>query len=500
MRKIVRRLVTVAAVGSLVFSLLAIGPIQSSVKASSHREAPLITGDPLADNTDVYAFVDPNDPTLVNLIANFIPFQEPAGGPYFYKFDDNVRYDINVDNNGDAVADVSFQLTFVTTIANPNTHLLNTGPINTLRGDPDLNVQQFYTLTLVRPGAGNVVLDTNLPVVPANIGPRSTPNYEALAATGVQSFATPNGVGRSFCGQRDEGFFVDIGSIFDLFGLREGFNTLHAIPLPNQSAAGNTDGFNVHTIALQLPISLLTAGNTTPTDPNAANAVIGVWSTANRPAMKVLIGDGTATHSGAFVQVSRLGNPLVNESVIPIGLKDRFNASQPTGDAQFLAAVQDPEPARLIDTLYPVDVPPAPRNDVVAVFLTGIAGANQPRNGPGSGGAPVPSEQLRLNVAIPPTPLGSRNSLGFLAGQLDGFPNGRRVGDDVVDIELRVLAGVLVAGFDRAPNNQLGDGVNTNDRPYLAVFPYLGTPASGYDSPHFMRRTTIREGQGTDPN
>ncbi|MEJ7616166.1 MAG: DUF4331 domain-containing protein, partial [Pyrinomonadaceae bacterium] len=411
--------------------------------------------------------------------------------------------DINIDNNGDAVADVSFQFTFQTTIANPNTFLYNTGPINSLRGDPDLNVQQFYTITMVSSG-GTVVLDSNLPVVPSNIGPRSTPNYEALAATGVQSFGTAYGVGRSFAGQRDEGFFIDLGSIFDLLGLREGFNSLHQLaPLPNQAAAGNTDGFNVHTIALQVPISMLTAGNTRPTDPNATNAVIGIWSTANRPSTRVLNTDGTITNTGGFVQVSRLGNPLANEVVIPLVAKDRFNASQPSGDAQFLSFVNDtarnPNFEQLFELLYPINVPTPPRNDLVTVFLTGIPGANQPRNGPGSGGAPTPSEQLRLNVAIPPTPLGSRNRLGFLAGQLDGFPNGRRVGDDVVDIELRVLAGVLVPGFDVAPNNQLSDGVDSNDRPYLSVFPYLGTPSSGYDSPHFMRRTTIREGKGTSP-
>lgn len=491
MRRSLRRILTTATTGALVaVSLVAIGPNSQPVQASSHREAPLISQDPTADNTDVYAFVDPNDRTKVNFIANFIPFEEPAGGPNFDKFDDTVLYEIKVDNNGDANPDIVFQFRFQTMTSNPNTFLYNTNKITSLRNDPNWNVQQVYSVTMVKNGV-STVLDSNDPTPPANVGPRSTPNYAALAMAAVQTFGTPGGVGKVFCGARDEGFFVDLGSLFDLLGLREGLNMAHIIPLPNQSGAGNTDGFNVHSIILQMPISTVTANGTTPTSTSDPNAVIGVYSTASRQAMKVLNTDGTQTYTGTFVQVSRQGNPLVNEVVIPLGSKDKFNASQPSGDAQFLSFVQDPEPARLIKALYNVDVPPAPRSDLVQVFLTGVPGLNQPAN-------VVPSEQMRLNVAVPPT--ANPNPLGVIAGDMAGFPNGRRVGDDVVDIELRVLAGVLVSGFNKAPNNMLGDGVNSNDRPYLTVFPYLAHPVSGYDSPHFMRRTTIREGQGTSPN
>jgi hypothetical protein len=431
----------------------------SPAQASSHREAPAITEDPVADNTDVYAFVSPDNPDTVTLIANYVPLQEPAGGPNFHRFGDDVAYHINVDNNGDARPDRTYEFRFKTTTRNPDSFLYNTGPVTSL-DDPDLNIRQTYSVTEIRHGR-RTAMAQNLPVAPANIGPRSTPNYDQLAAAANVDLGA--GV-KSFAGPRDEGFYVDLGSVFDLAGLRP-LNQAHAIKLPPQPGKDGTSGFNVHTIALQIPKARLVEG-----DP-----VLGVWATANRRAVTVRTRTGDQFGSG-WVQVSRLGSPLVNEVVIPLGRKDRFNASEPKDDAQFAGFVTNPELGRLIPQLYPgVQVPPAPRNDLVSAFLTGVDGLNKPAN-------VKPAEMLRLNTSIPPS--ANPNRLGVLAGDNAGFPNGRRVGDDVVDIELRAVAGVLDPKFNVAPNNQLGDGVDGNDKPYLTTFPYLATPHQGYDHAH----------------
>lgn len=451
-------------------ALLGVGLVLATLVpagASSHREAPLISQDPVADNTDVYAFRSPDNPNTVTLVANWIPFEEPAGGPNFYHFGDDVLYQIHIDNNGDSIPDITYEWRFSTEIQNPNTFLYNTGPISSIN-DPNFNYRQFYTLTVVRNGV-RTVLGSHLPLPPDNIGPRSTPNYPALAA---QAVTTLDGGIKSFAGQRDDPFFVDLGSAFDLLGLRP-LNPAHAIPLPKAPGVDGLGGFNVHSVVLQVPIADLI------TDPS--NPVIGVYSQTKRQQARVLspTGPGSAPrNSGAWVNVSRLGNPLVNEVIIPLGQKDHFNASEPADDAQFLRFVQDPEPGRLIPVLYPgVTVPPAPRNDLVSIFLTGIPGLNQPAN-------VKPSEMLRLNTSTPVT--ANPNPLGVLAGDVQGFPNGRRLGDDVVDIELRAVAGAtpFTPAFVKSPNNILGDGVNANDMPFLSSFPYLSTPHQGYDHAH----------------
>jgi hypothetical protein len=274
-----------------------------------------------------------------------------------------------------------------------------------------------------------------------------------------------------FAGPRDDPFYVDLGSVFDLLGLRP-LNQAHAIPLPTGEGVDDLKGYNVHSIALQVPTASLTANG----DP-----VIGVWTETYRRAERVTGSNGTITNRGKWVQVSRLGMPLVNEVVIPLGKKDAFNASKPTGDSQFLPFVQDPEPSRLIPTLYPgVKVPPTPRKDLVSIFVTGIDGVNMPKSVKGG-------EMIRLNTSTPATAIASQNRLGLLAGQMDGFPNGRRLVDDVTDIELRALAGgtPFTADFNVAPNNALTDGVDANDVPFLAAFPYLSTPHQGYGTyPH----------------
>ena len=425
-------------------------------QASSHREAPLTAQDPTADNTDLYAFVSPDEPDNVTLIANFIPFQKPDGGPNFYNFDPNVVYEIHVDNNGDAVEDITYQWRFSTEVRNPATFLYNTGVVNAL-DSTNLNVRQFYRLTRIdgpRRTGTVTELSGRLPVPPPNIGPRSTPDYGAIGG-GVQQL--PGNI-RVFAGQRDEGFYVDL-AIFDLLGVGSG------------RVEDSTAGFNVSSLAIQVPKSALARNRATPTSATDPNAIIGVWSTASRFATRTLT-PGSQTHSGALVQVSRLGNPLVNEAVIDLARKDAFNGLEPTADAAALDRVTDPEVPKLLKLVFNVDSPPAPRNDLVTIFLTGIPGLNQPAN-------VRASEQLRLNMAIPPS--ASPHPMGVLAGDFAGFPNGRRVGDDVLDIVVQAAAGAtpLTPAFNRSPNNLLGDGVSRNDVPYLTHFPYLGTPHAG---------------------
>ena len=434
--------------------------------ASSHREAPLITEDPVADLTDLYAFVSPDDPDTVTLIANVIPFEKPAGGPNFNKFGDDVLYEFHIDSNGDAVADRDYQFRFNTTTANGATFLYNTGQVTTL-DDPDLNVRQTYSVVLRERKKDDksdkgedlrrkATLGSGLPTAPANVGVRSTPDYETnLGSQAVQTLS--NGI-KVFAGPRDDPFFVDLGSIFDLGGLRP-LNAAHLIPLPAAPGEDYVAGSNVHTIAMQIPKSQLV---------DSGDPVIGVWATTSRRKTRVLNGKGILNHSGEWVQVSRLGHPLVNEVVIPLGMKDRFNASSPAQDAQFAANVLDPELGRLIPVLYPgVTVPTdvdlglglPGRQDLATIFLTGIPGVNKPMN-------VTPSEMLRLNTSTP-----------------SGFPNGRLLADDVTDTALRAMAGgtAFTPAFNIFPNNALTDGVDANDQPFLTAFPYVASPLSGTD-------------------
>ena len=476
----------------LTSALLAMALVVPTTFASSHREAPLITEDPTMDNTDVYVFRSPDAPDTITIIADYIPLEEPANGPNFYNFSPSGVYEIHIDNNGDGKEDITYQFQFRNDIKNPMTFLYNTGPVTKLTDDT-LNFKQFYTVNRItgprRSGASASFNPTgnSFQVAPANIGPKSTPNYAALADQAI--FTLPNGGGKVFAGPRDDPFFVDIGAIVDLLTLRP-VQQLHKVPPAAASAPGvdGLKGYNVHSIVLQIPISQLVAGGNAPSDPKAANAVIGVWATSSRPRLSLLntaLGAPRRQTLGGLSQVSRLGMPLVNEVVLPLAFKDIFNGSEPSGDlplfqanADFRNRILDPEVAKLYTLLYGIDVPPAPRNDVLAVFLTGVAGLNQPPN-------VVPAEMIRLNVATPVTPAASVKNLGVIAGDLGGFPNGRRLADDVVDIELRVVAGVLVPGFDKFPNNALTDGVDANDRPFLAAFPYVALPNAGFDSrPH----------------
>jgi hypothetical protein len=440
----------------------AVGP--SNAGASSHREAPLISDDPAADNTDVYAFVSPDKPDTVTIIANYIPFEDPAGGPNYYKFDPSVLYKLHIDNNGDARDDVAYEFRFRMSIANRQTFLYNTGPV-TSPTDPDLNVKQTYTVTRV--ANGRTVIGSDLPVPPANIGPRSNPTYDPF-----QGVVDLGGGRKVFAGPRDDPFFVDLGSIFDLAGLRP-FNAAHLIPLATEAGQDGVLNYNTHTIAIQVPkTDLLRAP--------AANGTIGIYASASRRKITILRGDGSVDTQGPLVQVSRLANPLVNEVIIPIGQKDRWNASEPRSDEDFLNRYRSPELAGLVNLLFPVlpDTPTGNRDDLVAVLLTGIPGLNFTGD--------RKADLLRLNTAIAPT--AEPNPLGALAGDFQGFPNGRRLADDVTDIELRAVAcgyGPILAGAlglcNLSPNNVVGDGVDANENTFLASFPYVAAPNRGYE-------------------
>ncbi len=461
---------------------------------TSHREAPKISKDPAADNTDLYAFVSPDKQDSVTILANYIPLEEPAGGPNFHTFDDNVLYEIKVDNDGDGIEEITYQFRFATQIVNKTTFLYNEGPIHfdTMTGTfKNLNLVQTYSVTRLANGIATV-LGSGLLTAPANIGPESTPTYESeLVPASIHSLQLPTGTGKVFAGPRAEGFYVDLGSIFDLLLLRP-FAGAYALPPPPPTpdptmvngGVNDTSGYNVHTIGIQVPITELTSTGTIPSavDPSA---VIGIYSTASRQRGSVLGSSPTNLGSlaGAFKQVSRLGNPLINEVLIPLGMKDFWNTSDPVNDSQFLQFYLDPEPSRRIHQLYPaVGVPPTPRNDIVSILLTGFKFPPTAFNTL----TPTQADLLRLNVAIPPSTTDTNPAdparLGLLGGDISGFPNGRRVFDDVVDIELRALAGgtPFTPAFNIVPNNTLGDGVNGPDKPFLSTFPYLATPQQGY--------------------
>ena len=446
---------------------------------SSHREAPEISKDPVADSTDLYAFVSPDQPDTITLIANYIPLQGPDSGPNFFEFGDDVRYEIHISNTGDAQADITYQFDFSTEVLNKETFLYNTGQITSLT-DVNFNRRQFYTLTKRTRDGRSEILGRHLACPPCNIGPRSTPDYAALASAAVHSMSKGR---RVFAGQRADGFYVDLGAVFDLLDLRP-FQQLHVIPTPAAAGINSLAEMNVHSIALQVPIKELTGGYA-GSDPANAKSVIGVWTSASRRASTVQESDGTTAH-GPYRQVSRLGNPLINEAVIPMGHKDEWNRVAPSADARFLKYVQQPEVAKLLPGLYPGVFPnlaglTADRADLVAVLMTGLPSGIVPgfQNYTGR----VVADLLRLNVAIKPA--ASPNPLGIIGGDLAGFPNGRRLVDDVFTIELRAIAGVtypLVAP-SYTPDGAASvvtDGLVAPE--FMSGFPYLGTPHGGFQA------------------
>jgi len=448
---------------------------------SSHREAPEIAKDPVADSTDVYAFISPADPDKVVLIANFIPLQKPDGGPNFYEFGDDVLYEIHVSNKGTSTSDISYQFEFETQIRNKKTFLYNTGPIESL-SSPSWNRPQSYTVTRTK-GRRVTTLGRALPCPPVNVGVRSTPDYAALADEAVRDLG---GGTRVFCGQRADAFHVDLGSIFDLGALRP-FNEAHVISMPEMNGVNAVQSYNVHTIALEVPITDLSVDGSAPSDVLSPRSTIGVWATASRRATRVYdYKQKGYVGMGPWRQVSRLGNPLFNEVIVPMARKDMWNQRPPRRDRIFQRHVYNPELAQLLPALYPGVFPnleayDEKRADLHAILMTGIPEGVV--EGFANYTGPVPSDMLRLNLAVPPS--AEENPIGLVAGDPAGFPNGRRIGDDVVAIELRAVAGATIPLVDPsytpdAAAGALTDGTSNTNAELLSEFPYLGLPGSGY--------------------
>ena len=442
MRKLAVLLLAAAALAALVAALTSRGGSPATAQASSHREAPLISEDPSADNTDTYAFRSADAPDTVTIISNYIPGEDPAAGPNWYTFSPSARYVIYADKNGDGKPDITWRFRFK-----------NRAPVAFLQ-----NTQQEYTVTRLD-GKSSRVVGSGLLTPPDNIGPRSTPGYHALAMAGIHDL---NDGSKVFAGQRDDGFFGDIGAAFDLVAIRSGTG----------ASGGGKDffaGYAVHTVSLQVPLSQLD---------NGGNHVVGVWSASERPVTKVTLaksrGRKVLQKTTEWKQVSRLGEPLINELLIPTELKDKWNASTPDKDKQFEQYYSSPVLAKLLNQLYPQFGPftETNRTDLVSVLLTGLKEPNLNYTGT------TLADEIRLNLAIPPTaPVGHGNRLGVLGGDLAGYPNGRRLDDDVIDISERAVGGVLIGH-----SLPLGDGVDGNDVPYLAAFPYQADPFSGYEN------------------
>ncbi|MGW4471397.1 DUF4331 domain-containing protein [Nonomuraea sp. NPDC004354] len=447
-----RALLALAAAGALAASSLALLQPPAGT-ASSHREAPLIAGDPRNDNTDVYAFVSPDRPDTVTLLADFLPFEEPNGGPNFYTFDTRSRYNIKIDSNGDALPDVTYQWTFRDEDRRgTSTFLADNGPVTSL-DDPNLLFRQRYTLQRITP-RGVTTLVRNGVVAPSNTGPASMPSYATLRAQAVTSV---QGGGRTFAGQSDDPFFLDL-RVFDL---------LYGGDL-SEVGQDTLKGYGVQTLAVQVPKDAVALKGDARRNP-----VIGVWSSVDKWSPQ------------GYKQVSRLGQPLVNEVVLPAGLKDAFNSVSPDKDAGLPAVVRrvtHPEVPRLLEKIYGLKAPATPRTDLVEIFLTGIAKDNGPIKSDlnsqtlnKDAGRLRPAEMLRLNMSVPPT--AAPNRLGVLAGDLQGFPNGRRLTDDVVDIALQAMAGAARTG-KLVDALTTGDRVDANDKAFGASFPYVALPAN----------------------
>ncbi|MFB7299239.1 DUF4331 domain-containing protein [Streptomyces rubiginosohelvolus] len=475
------RALAASGVLALVTAAAATGLAPASSSASSHREAPMTAGDPRADNTDVYAFTSPDKPDTVTLVANWLPFQEPNGGPNFYPFAEDARYNIKIDADGNGKPDTTYTWEFTDHIRDDaDQFLYNTGVVKSLN-DETLNFRQTYSLTVTDSHGTRKSLLKDAPAAPSNVGKASMPDYAALRKQAVLSL--PDG-GQAFAGQASDPFFLDL-RIFDLLyggDLSEtGHNTLA--------------GYNVNTVAIQVPKKAVALKSDATRNP-----VIGVWSTTDRQGANVVgaagkgAEDGKATDAqgapdkggeAGWRQVSRLGNPLVNEVVVPLKFKDAFNALSPEKDATVTPVVdkvKDPIVPKLIENIYGVPAPATPRNDLVEIFLTGIckecgpikADLNSQRlNADVDKTKVVPAEELRLNMSIPPA--AKPNRLGVLADDLAGFPNGRRLNDDVVDIELQALEGAAQTG-KIVPALAAGDAVDTPYREPGDTFPYVALP------------------------
>jgi hypothetical protein len=462
---------------------------------SSHREAPEISKDPVADSSDLYAFVSPDHPDTVTLIANYVPLQSPASGPNFFEFGDDVLYEIHIDSNGDARPDLTYQFRFRTELRNDRTFLYNTGQIESLDSE-NWNRRQFYSVTRVDAHGKQTVLAEKLQCPPCNVGTVSIPDYAKLADDAVHKLKSGEKV---FAGQRADPFFVDLGAIFDLATLRP-FQDKHLVGQKLFNYAGKavnaTDQTNVHSIAIQLPLHMVRKDGKKKVRGRDAGAVIGVWTSASRRQVQVRQGkkDSEDVYVGPNVQVSRLGNPLFNEVIVPMARKDEWNSLPPSEDKKFVEFVEQPELAQLLPVLYPglfdnlaeLNKAKTKRADLVAILLTGIPDGiiDDFQNNTGE----TQADMLRLNTAIPPSK--EENGFGILGGDLAGFPNGRRPADDVVSIELRAMAGATVPLVDEKfeadeAATLVEQGLTAKDvsSKLLKKFPYLGIPFDGFNNP-----------------
>jgi hypothetical protein len=506
---------------SCLAALVAVGiAVPPGLFASSHREAPITALDHKADITDLYAFVSYSanqqprtTPSKVTLILNVDPLLEPANGPNWFPFDPDILYEIHVDNNHDALADITFQIRFQTQFQIPNipvglagigdnganqpgTSNLVVPPQIRDFNNPGLNLRQTYTVTMVRhiKGDGDDDADdfestqlTNSDgspffAVPTNNGPR-TMDYGKLFDAGT--YQLQNGIS-VFAGTVDDPFFIDLGATFDTVNYRTLSSGIPGVltdaeDAANQNFASDTvSGYAVNTIALEVPIPMLTStGKVEPATSPAAT--IGIWGTTSRPRVTVRNSPNPANNFGPYRKVQRMGNSLINELVIGIGSKDRWSMDKPVNDKQFAHFDLDPAIAHIVEALYggALKIPPAPRNDLLPLVTYAA-----PIAAPGTPAGPI-ADLLRLNTGVPATPPDSASRLGLIGGDPAGYPNGRRLFDDAVDITLRVaVGGVLVPGFNHFPNNRLGDGVNVNDVPFRTQFPYFADSPSGRNRRH----------------
>jgi hypothetical protein len=479
--------------------------------AANHREAPITALDHKADITDFFAFRSYDAAAKVTLAMNVDPLLEPANGPNWFPFDPDILYEIKVDNNHDAVEDVVFQFRFTTEQRLPGLFQVYAGagagitaPANspapvppgtlivppriTSFTSPGLGQRQSYSVTMVKNGVATALtaaLGGPLYAVPANVGPR-TIDYGALFSQGT--YQLENDI-KAFAGTVDDPFWIDLGAAFDTLNLRAA--VAPGVLSPAQDAANvniasdTVSGFAVNGIAIEVPIALLTSTGAVEA-PTSPAATIGTWATTSRPRVTVRRSPLSAQSSGVFHQVQRMGNPLINELLIGTGYKDRFSMDHPKNDSQFASFFLDPALARIVNaaTGGVLAIAAPPRVDLLPVVTYA-----PPIAAPGTPAGPV-ADLLRLNTGVPPTPLVSTtlSRLGLLGGDPAGFPNGRRLFDDVTDIALRlVVGGVLAApypGFSAGINDRLGDGVNVNDTFYRTTFPYYGNAPSGRDRRH----------------
>ena len=513
-----------SALGLAMSLLIAVPP---GAFASSHREAPITALDHAADITDFYAFVSYDHPDRVTFIMNVDPFLQPSNGPNYFPFDPSVLYEIKIDNDFDAREDIIFQFRFHTHIQAPGvfTGFVGAGnginaPANSPKpvapgtpivppaitsligaGAAGLSLQQTYTVDMEKGGHVIPLRNTTgspLVAVPSNVGSRTMPDYDALAAQGIYDLQGGDGASdiRIFAGTVADPFFIDLGAAFDSFNFRSGAGggvltaaqdkDNHLNLAPNAVA-----GFNVNTIAIEVPIRLLTHDGAlhAATDPKGT---IGAWATTSRAQIMIRESQRGVQNSGNWIQIQRLGNPLVNELVIGTGSKDRWSMSAPYTDSAFASFDLDPLLARVFNAVYGIKIPPPPRTDLLP--LVTYAPPIAPKGTPAG---PV-ADMLRINTGVAPTPYATRSRLGLIAGDGAGFPNGRRLTDDVVDIAARVVGGgILSPGFNVAPNNLIGDGVNAADVPPQETFPYVHYAYSGRDSRHIDPGET---GCGDQPN